>query len=190
MNEKDTIYAEEIDYAPNEDQKDYTDIEKVKLKYNRLSLGIIHIDLLGFLRSKYLIKYEGPYLSKMTPSRPVDILFEIQMCSLAINLLQFIKSRFQTQLEDDLKELKNSQMDRRKFALIYRINHKKILDSNLRILNLLIRILENLRTAPNFFEGYQKQISELETQEEIMKNRLILRKYLKLLHTYSPLFKK
>ena len=76
-------------------------------------------------------------------SSPVDIEFEMFMLALALNLLNMLLTkRFKTTIEEDIEILKRNDITwRKRLSVMYRRESKKILHSNIKLLNILIHIL-------------------------------------------------
>lgn len=67
----------------------------------------------------------------------------------------------------------------KRFAVLHRINAKDILNSNITLCNILMRILARFADGKDFKKSYMAIVGGYETQAEIMPNRIKLRKYLR-----------
>ena len=77
-------------------------------------------------------------------STPVDIEFEMLTMGVAIQLLtQLLNSRFKgaTLEEDEAELVKDDLPYRKRLALMHRVDCKRILTSNIKLCNILMRIL-------------------------------------------------
>ena len=126
------------------DEEDDNKISKViKLKNNR-----IRDDFFAYVRMSLMQKMEkdNKMRDHILVSSPVDIEFEMFMLALALNLLNMLLSkRFKTTIEEDIEMLKRDDLTwRKRLAVTYRRESKKILQSNIKLLNILIHILAQL----------------------------------------------
>ena len=124
-------------------------------------------------------------------SSPVDLEFEMFMIALAVNLLNsLLERRFKTTIQEDEEILKKKDLPHWKYlAVAYRHESKVILQSNIRLCNVLCHILARLQAEMNkgtnrFSKDelkaiYMERVEQFETEEEVFKNRLALRKYLR-----------
>ena len=76
-----------------------------------------------------------------------------------------------------------------KLALIHRINQKEILNDQVRILAILVRILARMKEGAPFKEAYCLRVVDSSTGmteqlDDVMPNRVKLRKYLQELSFY------
>ena len=92
-------------------------------------------------------KFEPEKRAHILVSTPVDIEFEMLVLACSINLLtDFFSKRFKSSLEEDLELIKNPDLSyNMKLALMNRIDLKRILNSNVRICNVLIHILGRIQ---------------------------------------------
>lgn len=100
-----------------------------------------------------------------------------------INLLDSLKnSKFRGPVETDLEMLKDSKISSRKrTALTNRVGQKQILNANYNLLNILMRILARFQggTQQQLKYTYMQIVEDFEKPEEVMTNRLKLRRYLR-----------
>ena len=77
---------------------------------------------------------------------------------------------------------------RKRLATQYRLSSKKILLQNIQLCTVLMRILARLQAARNKGEKpdrdaqkriYMERIEDVEGEEEVLQNRLYIRKYLR-----------
>ena len=81
-------------------------------------------------------------------STPVDPDFELIVIACAIQLLEnFVKTRFKTTLAEDRELLKQDLPSRLFWAVRHRIDCKTILEANISLLQILVRILAKLQFA-------------------------------------------
>lgn len=114
-------------------------------------------------------------------SSPVDAEFEMLVIACTINLLKgLIATRFKTPLEEDYKLLSNPELGfRKRCAVLHRKNAKEILNANINYCNILMRILARFNDGKDFKKSYMQIVSDFETEDSLMMNRIILRKYLR-----------
>ena len=62
---------------------------------------------------------------------------------------------------------------------MHRKNAKEILHANIRYCEILMRILARFVDGKEFKKAYMQRVDDFESEEEIMMNRIILRKYLR-----------
>lgn len=122
---------------------------------------------------------------KLLVSSPVDLYFELYVVSCALNLMKnMINTKYPTTLDQDKKMLAQVQDNWRfKLALIHRINQKEILNDQIRILGVLVRILARMKEGAPFKEAYCLRVIDsssgiTEQLDDVMPNRVKLRKYL------------
>ena len=117
----------------------------------------------------------------MLVSTPVDSEFEMLVVACTINLLKgLLTSRFKTPLEADQALLEDPNLPiRKRFAVMHRMNAKEILDANITLCNVLMRVLARFTDGKDFKRAYMGVVEGFETQAEVMLNRIKLRKYLR-----------
>lgn len=89
-------------------------------------------------------------------SSPVDIDFELFLVSCALNLMKnMMNTNYPTTLEQDRKML-NQVFDnwRFKLALIHRVTQKEILQDQIRLLAILLRVLARIKEGATIKEAY------------------------------------
>lgn len=116
-------------------------------------------------------------------SSPVDPEFEMLVIGCTINLLEGLrKTKYKSSIEDDLEYLKMPGLNGRKaLAITHRLGQKRILNNNITLLQVLIRILARFKggTMQEIKECYMARVEDFETEQEVMANRLKLRRYLR-----------
>lgn len=121
--------------------------------------------------------------SHLLLSSPVDLQFELLVVGCTINLLEGLrKTKFKTSIEQDKDFLTMPGISQRKAtAIMHRIGQQQILQNNLTLLNILLRILARLKSEPDkeYKVSYMERVEGFETEAEVMPNRLKLRRYLK-----------
>lgn len=129
-------------------------------------------------------------------SSPVDLEFEMLVVSCGLTLMKNMRnSKFPTSLAQDKKILSQIVDNWRfKLAVIHRINQKEILDDQVKLLGILLRILARIKEgAPSFKEAYCTRVTyepsspsvETENCDDVAFNRVKLRKYLQELSYYQ-----
>jgi hypothetical protein len=68
---------------------------------------------------------------------------------------------------------------RKRFAILHRLNAKDVLTANMNLCNILMRILARFNDGRNFKQAYMGIVDDYEKEDEIMSNRLKLRRYLR-----------
>ena len=113
LNDQDSIFAEEFEEQPENDETDYSEFTKILLKKNKLPYT-----LLSLLRAMLLINYEGPNIAKINISFPTDISFEELVIKFAIFLITYEKGKFKVEIKNE-KALMNAETNvRKKFAVL------------------------------------------------------------------------
>lgn len=114
-------------------------------------------------------------------SAPVDAEFEMLVVACTINLLKgLMTTRFKTPLEKDRELLADPNLPiRHRFAVLHRMNAKDILTENINFCNILLRILARFGTDDDYKTRYMEIAEGYETEEEIMRNRIRIRRYLR-----------
>lgn len=125
--------------------------------------------------------YKGKNLEYLLVSSPVVAEFEMLVVACTINLLKgLLNSRFKTPLEVDQKMLKDPDLNyRHRFAILHRMNAKEILNDTIILCEILMRILARFKDGQDFKTNYMRIVEDFESEEEIMMNRIKLRKYLR-----------
>ena len=93
-----------------------------------------------------------------------------------------MKKRFKTTVEQDQEFLKTKGLSFKKYiAITYRLGQKRIVLNNIKLLQILMRILVRFKggTPQEVKTGYMSLVEDYETPEEIIPNRLKLRRYLR-----------
>lgn len=151
-------------------------VGEVRLKKNKLSLALINA-----MRRAVLKRYKGYKRDQLLPDQPVDSRFEIYVLALCFNMLkEYYMGRHKTTVVDDKKKLMQKNISEHlRSAIIYRLEAKEILMSNLKYFEILMHILSKTTGKKDFKEIYMKQIDALETEADLYMNRRAIRKYLK-----------
>ena len=167
--------------AENEETADSQYQKVIRLKKDKLCE-----DLLQYLRANLLFSSKSPNRSKLLASAPVDIEFELFILSCALNLMKsMLNNKYPTSLEQDKTMLGKVQDNYRfKMALVHRINQKEILAGQINLLGLLLRILARVKECATLKEAYSMRVNELESEQEVVMNRIRVRKYLRELQYY------
>ena len=138
-------------------------------------------EIFAYLRANLLNTYKGKNLPYLLVSAPVDSEFEMLVLACTINLLKgLMTSRFKTPLEKDRELLADPTLPfRKRFAVLHRMNAKEILTENINFCQILMRILARFSTDGNYKERYMERVEDFETEEEVMRNRIRFRRYLR-----------
>lgn len=128
--------------------------------------------------------YKGKNLEYLLLSAPVDRDFELLVAGCTINLLKgLLTSRFKTPLEADKDLLKDPSLPiKKRFAILHRMNAKEILSANITLCNILMRLLaryDPTKSPSEYRIQYMQIVPDFESEEEVMTNRIKLRKYLR-----------
>lgn len=198
-----------LDFRPKDQQAASTAEEKRRMaldtdnddnrisKVLKLKLNRVKDDLLSYIRMSLIQKQEQDTGEKAKDniliSTPVDIEFEMLTLGCAIQLLeQLLSSRFKgISIEADKLELAKPGISwRRNCAITHRMNCKEILTSNIKLANILMRILANLQvelskgqtqfTKIECKKIYMQRVDQFEKDDqEVMQNRLRFRNYIR-----------
>ena len=162
------------DEEEEEEEEDERPNQLMRLKNTRLC-----DELFAYLRANLLNKYQGSNHQKLIISAPVDLDFELFAIACTCNLLKNLqKNRSHTPLEEDRLEQQKAGISMRKqFALTYRIAQKEILHNNIRYCEILLRILARIKEGMPFKKAFLNRVDDFEIKEEVLHNRLIMRKY-------------
>jgi hypothetical protein len=142
-----------------QEESDDSQYQKViRLKKDKLSE-----DLLQYLRANLIFTYKGGNKEMLLVSSPVDIDFELYVVSCALNLMKNMRNtKYPTTLEQDRKMLAQIFDNWRfKLALIHRINQKEILEDQIKLLAILLRILARMKEGTPFKEAYSLRVADL-----------------------------
>ncbi len=89
-------------------------------------------------------------------------------------------SRFKTPLEKDRELLTDKQLPiRQRFAILHRMNAKEILEENINYCQILMRILARFGTDQDYKTRYMQLVEGFEREDQIIRNRVRLRRYLR-----------
>ena len=66
-----------------------------------------------------------------------------------------------------------------RFAILHRINAKDILTQNIKLCNILMRLLARFNDGKEFKKAYMGIVEVYESEGELMLNRIKLRRYLR-----------
>ena len=72
----------------------------------------------------------------------------------------------------------------KRLAFMYRLTQKEILNSNIKLCEILLRILIRLKDGHDALTAIYGRVEKLESEEEVMPNRASLRHYLRDLFLY------
>ena len=174
--------------ATQEEEEDNKISKVIKLKKGR-----IRDDFFAYVRMSLMQRFEKDNKMKghILVSSPVDLEFEMFILALAVNLLNtLLEKRFATTIEQDTEILKQKDLPyQKRLAVEYRRESKLILQSNIKLCNVLCHVLARLQAEMNkgtakFSKDqvkaiYMQRVEQFETEEEVFPNRLALRKYLR-----------
>lgn len=164
----------------------------IKLKENSLK-----DEVFAYVRANLIKKEERwskktgkPFEKKshLLISQPVDPEFEMLVVGCVIQLLEGLeKAKYSQSIEADKKKLAKDKSGeapisfRIKSAIMYRLYQKTILNNNKNLMQILIRLLARVRglEALDMKKNYMTRVEDYETEEEVMLNRIKLRKYLR-----------
>jgi hypothetical protein len=137
---------------PDQDETDEEDESNRISKIIRLKKNRLNEEIFAYLRANLLNTYKGKNLEYLLVSSPVDAEFEMLVVACTINLLKgLLNSRFKTPIEVDQKLLEDLNMDyRRRFAVLHRINAKEIIGANIRLCEILMRVLARFGDGRDF----------------------------------------
>jgi hypothetical protein len=157
-------------------EKDNQISKVIRLKRNRFNEEIF-----AYLRANLLNTYKGKNLPYLLVSAPVDAEFEMLVVACTINLLKgLMTSRFKTPLETDRGLLQDKSLSiRQRFAILHRMNAKEILEENINYCQILMRILARFGTDQDYKARYMQLVEGFESEEQIIRNRVRLRRYLR-----------
>lgn len=154
----------------------------------------IREDVFAYLRTTLMQKQAQERKEHLLVSTPVDPDFELLVVACAINLLQnLLTARFKTTAQEDLELMKKSDLSMRAFfAIRHRFDSKSILESNIKILQVLARILAKITFAIEqskntgqkltrrvYKQIYMEHVEDFESKDDVLMNRVRLRKYLR-----------
>jgi len=163
----------------NKKVKSGTDI--IRLKKNKVSIALINA-----VRSITLKRYTGHKKERLCEDKPIDNDFEIYVLLLCSKMLkEYYLGRYKTTIDEDGELLKKRGISTHlKFALIHRLEAKRIILHNIKYLNLLLHIINKATTKDTFKKTYMEQVNSLETASEYNSNRRAIREYLKKYYYY------
>ena len=145
--------ADDKPVKPRKDDSDEYESENDSEENNKISKTIrlkmhkIREELFAYLRSSLMQKKAQSHKEHLLVSTPVDPDFELLVVACAINLLEgLLTARFKTTIQEDEKILQQEDISMRvRFAVMHRLDCKKILTSNINMLQILVRVLANIQ---------------------------------------------
>lgn len=150
----------------------------VKLKKNKLSLILLRQVRAVTIK---LSNKDG----KAPLDWPTDCELEIRVLSSCSKMLKkFYTSRYKTTIAEDKELLTREITEHMRYALISRIEAKRILISQITLLELLIKILNRVLEGESFKKAYMERVPEVESSKEVYPNRRALRRYLRSCYYY------
>ncbi|EWS71999.1 RuBisCO LSMT substrate-binding protein (macronuclear) [Tetrahymena thermophila SB210] len=161
-------------------KKEKVDLKDLTQEF-RIKKNEICIDLIIYLRLYLMMHYKGPDFKRIIASLPVSPIYESFVLSFAVKLLQYLRNKYTTSVEEDQKTLLNPDINYRlRFAVIYRLNQKLILDEQIKLLNQTILVINKLDSKLSLVENLLNPIyaNESDNQSQIYINRYKLRPYL------------
>lgn len=123
--------------------------------------------------------------SHLLVSSPVDPEFEMLVVGCAINLLEGLKkNKFRHSLETYKELLKSDLPHRERLIHTHKFAQREILDSNITLLQILIRLLARFKggSIQEIKQSYMSLVEDFEQEQDLVSNRLRLRKYLRELY--------
>eukprot|EP00347_Sterkiella_histriomuscorum_P010279 403376910 len=179
-----------------EEQKTSQHQKIIRLKREKLCE-----ELLQYLRANMIFTDKFKENRRILASSPVEIQFELHIISIAISLLRnMLTTKYSTTLGEDkelMSEIQHSDKYRLKLALIHRINQKEILADQIKLLSILLRILSRVSTGMPLKQAYCMKVEDIEggeargySEQDIVINRVRLRKYLREFNYYQTYFKR
>ena len=162
-----------------------TSTGEISLKKDKLS-----IDLINTVRQEALKRYIGRNKDKLLSHQPMDKELEVYVLSLCCNMLrEYYFGRYRTGIGEDKKLLNDKNIvGHMRTAVKFRLEAKRIVISNIRLLEILLSIINEIEAKDKFKEVYTKRVNELETEEDVIKNRRALRKYLRSYYYFMSKF--
>ena len=159
--------------------------KQIRLKEFRLK-----DEVLAYVRANLINKREKEKSLEghLLVSQPVDPEFELLVVACVIQLLEgLLKGKFSTSLESDIARLskaRSGEVDlsvRAQTALLYRVSQKTLINKNITLFQILMRILVRLKSFDplEIKKSYMMRVEDYETEDEVIVNRLRLRKYLR-----------
>lgn len=125
-------------------------------KIIRLKRDKLCEDLLQYLRANLIFTYKGPNKERLLVSCPVDLDFELFVVACGLNLMRnMMNNKYDTTLEQDRRLLAQIQDNWRfKLGLIHRITQKEILNDQVSLLSILLRILCRIKEGMPYKLAY------------------------------------
>jgi hypothetical protein len=141
------------------------------------------------MRLTYVTNCVDHQLSRRILAVPFDLDVELKIINFFKGFLNHILNQKKIKIEQDVKELKN-MMDSSipfsandYFACIYRMQQKYIIIKNLELFTILEQIVLTLKDTKNIKKSYMTQFAFEDCEEEFIKNRIILKEYLRYLQS-------
>eukprot|EP00826_Nyctotherus_ovalis_P005550 TRINITY_DN11259_c0_g1_i10.p1 TRINITY_DN11259_c0_g1~~TRINITY_DN11259_c0_g1_i10.p1 ORF type:complete len:175 (-),score=37.38 TRINITY_DN11259_c0_g1_i10:23-547(-) len=151
-------------------------IGEIRLKKDKLPTTLINA-----VRQETLKRYIGRSKDQLLRHCPMDREVEVYVLSLCCNMLrEYYFGRHKTGIGEDMKLLEDKSVKgHMRVAVKFRLEAKRIVISNIRLLEILLSIVNASTMKDKFKEGYMKRIEGLEGEEDVIKNRRALRRYLR-----------
>lgn len=154
----------------------------------RIKIGTFCADVLAYLRAQLLLTYKGTDLQRVMVTIPTSIPYEEFVIDYAISMFIEIKNQYKTSMYQDEELLKDRSMDfRKRFAVVYRYEQKRIADLQIQLLKIVLNITQRLKAGVFFKDAYMEYVPDIDrTDDEFIEHRRRLAGYLKLFyHNYT-----
>ena len=101
-------------------------------------------------------------------TRPRDLFYEVFVFGMYLKILEYVKVglEMKTTLEKDLELLKTDLDWKVRMVIVYRVERKKIIRSQLRLIE---KVLEDLETIVRYVGNKRSEVDPVEYQVIIMK---------------------
>lgn len=154
----------------------------------RIKIGSFCADVLAYLRAQLLLTYKGNDLQRVMVTIPTSIPYEEFVIDYAISMFIEIKNQYKSSMYQDEELLKDRSLDfRKRFAVVYRYEQKKIADLQIQLLRIVLNITQRLKAGVFFKDAYMEYVPDIDKNDDIfIENRRRLAGYLKLFyHNYT-----
>jgi len=154
----------------------------------RVKMATFCADVLAYLRAQLLLTYKGNDLNRVMVTIPTSIPYEEFVIDYAISLFIEVKNQYKTSMYQDEELLKDRSMDfRKRMAVVYRYEQKKIADLQIQLLKIVLNITQRLKQGVFFKDAYMEYVPDIDrNDDEFIEHRRRLAPYLKLFyHNYT-----
>ena len=129
--------------------------------------------------------YNGADFKKIMFTLPSSLNYEEFILNVYLKILISLKNRKKTNIYEDNMILEKSKNPKEIFSVIYRKGQKEILEEQIKIVKLLLKMIQKIKMGSSFSEVFLEKFDEFEDDKYFLENRLRILNYMKMLYMSS-----